>query len=166
MNDLLCLTVNITLAENNETVNDLFRRHAVYDWGFLWIHGRQSENKFPMITFGFLVIKPRRKSPDLISLLSHTVPSTTEVLPWEELFYSLVPESYVLSYRPLCHSCIHLVTIFRSVRKTAKPTISFVVSVYPSAMEQLRSHWRILMKIKYFSKICQEYTSLIKTLKE
>jgi hypothetical protein len=46
----------------------------------------------------------------LISLLSHRVPST----------YSLITESYVLIYQPLCHSCSHLVTIFRRVRKIAK----------------------------------------------
>ena len=113
MNNLLCMTANITLAENNETGNDLFRRHAVYGLSFLW---KQISNDY----FWIPCYKHRRHSTDLISLLSHIVPSTTVVLPWEELFYSLVnrelrPElSVTLSqlYPPRDH--------FRRVRKTAK----------------------------------------------
>jgi hypothetical protein len=68
MNNLLCVTANITLAENNENDIDLFHRHAVYHLSFLSIHGRPSENRFPMIIFGFHVIKPGKNSQDLISL--------------------------------------------------------------------------------------------------
>ena len=145
------MTANITLAGNNEIGNDLFRRHAVYDLRFLW---KQISNYY----FWIPCHKHRRHSPDLISLLSHTVHSTTAVLPWEELFYSLVTGSYVLNYQPLCHSCIHLVTIFRCVRKTAK-TDYHLRHVCLSVMEQLGSQWRILMKFEYFSKICREYSS-------
>jgi hypothetical protein len=40
----MCMIAYIIVAENNETGNDLFRRHAVYDLSFLWIHVSPSEN--------------------------------------------------------------------------------------------------------------------------
>ena len=53
-------------------------------------------------------------------------------------------------------SRVKCVSVFRSVRKIAKPTISFVMSVCPSVrlsvrMEELCSHWTDLHEILYLS---------------
>jgi len=72
----------------------------------------------------------------------------------------------------LCYNVCDMfapVVFLSAFTKLRKRLFSFIMSVRPSIrMEQLGSHWTEFHEIwrKYFSKICQENSSLVKILQE